>query len=59
MATSASTGLIGVVRSAFRKLNALAEGVDRTPHDDLADRVSRLEQELTQLKEEGRRVDAV
>jgi len=58
MATSASTGLIGVVRSAFRKLNALAEGVDRTPYDDLADRVSRLEQELTQLKKERRRVDA-
>jgi len=32
--------------------------MDRTPHDDLADRVSRLEQELTQLKKEERRVDA-
>ena len=51
MATSASTGLIGVVRSTFRKLNALAEAMDRTPY---ADRVSRLEQELTQLKKEGR-----
>jgi hypothetical protein len=58
MATSASTLLIGVVRSTFRKLSALAEAMDRTPHDDLADRVSRLEQELTQLKKEGRRVDA-
>jgi polyhydroxyalkanoate synthesis regulator phasin len=58
MATSASTGLIGVVRSTVRKLNALAEGMDRTPYDDLADRVSRLEQELTQLKKERRRVDA-
>ena len=59
MATSASTGLIGVVRSTFRKLNALAEAMDRTPpYDDLADRVSRLEQELTRLKKEGRRVDA-
>jgi hypothetical protein len=59
MATSASTGLIGVVRSTFRKLNAIAEAMDRTPYDDLADReVSRLEQELTQLKKEGRRVDA-
>jgi len=34
----------------FRKLNALAEAMDRTPYDDLADRVSRVEQELTQLK---------
>ena len=58
MATNASAGLIGVVRSAFRTLNALAEAMDRTPHDDLADRVSRLEQELTQLKKEGRCVDA-
>jgi hypothetical protein len=33
--------------------------MDRTPpYDDLADRVSRLEQELMQLKKEGRRVDA-
>lgn len=58
MATSASTGLIGVVRSTFRKLNALAEAVDHTPFDDLADRISRLEQELTQLKKDRRRVDA-
>ena len=50
MATNASAGLIGVVRSAFRTLNALAEAMDRTPYDDLADRVSHLEQELTQLK---------
>src|SRR5205809_5668290 len=41
MATSASTGLIGVVRSTFRKLNALAEAMYRTPYDDLADRVDR------------------
>jgi len=58
MATSASTGNIGVIRSTFRKLNALAEAMDRTPYDDLADRVSRLELELTQLKKERRRVDA-
>ena len=58
MATNSSAGLIGVVRSAFRTLNALAEAMDRTPYDDLADRVRRLEQELTQLKKEGRRVDA-
>jgi len=58
MATNASAGLIGVVRSAFRTLNALAEAMDRTPYDDLAGRVSRLEQELTQSKKEGRRVDA-
>jgi len=32
--------------------------MDRTPYDDLADRVSRLEQETAQLKKEGRRVDA-
>jgi hypothetical protein len=44
MATNASAGLIGVVRSAFRTLNALAEAMDRTPYDDLADRVSHLEQ---------------
>ena len=56
MATNASAGLIGVVRSAFRTLNALAEAMDRTPYDDLADRVSRLEHELTQLKKEGRRM---
>jgi SLT domain-containing protein len=49
MATSASTGFIRVVRSTFRKLNALAEAMERTPYDDLADRVSRLEQELTQI----------
>ena len=30
MATSASTGLIGVVRSTFQKLNALAEAMERT-----------------------------
>jgi hypothetical protein len=48
MATSASTEFTRVVRSTFRKLNALAESVERTPYDDLADRVSRLEQELTQ-----------
>jgi hypothetical protein len=53
MATGASAGFIKVVRSTFRKLNALAEALDRTPYDDLADRVSRLEQELTQLKKEG------
>ena len=58
MATNASAGLIGVVRSAFRTLNALAEAMDRTPDDDLADRVSHLEQELTQLKKERRREDA-
>ena len=58
MATNANAGLIGVVRSAFRTLNALAEAMDRTPYDDLADRVSRLELELTQLKKERRRVDA-
>ena len=57
MATNASAGLIGVVRSAFRTLNALAEAMDRTPYDDLADRVSHLEQ-LTQLKKERRREDA-
>jgi len=28
MAISASTGLIGVVRSTFRKLNALAEAME-------------------------------
>ena len=53
MATSASTGLIRVVRATFRKLNALAEAIERTPYDNLADRVSRLEQELTQLKKKG------
>ena len=58
MAISASTGLIGVVRSTFRKLNALAEAMDRTPYDDLADRVSHLEQELAQLKKERSREDA-
>jgi hypothetical protein len=58
MATDASAGLIGVVRSAFRTLNALAEAMDRTPYDDLADRVGHLEQELTQLKKERRREDA-
>ena len=58
MATSASTGLIGVVRSTLRKLNALAEAMDRTPYDDLADRVRRLEQETAQLKKERRRVEA-
>ena len=58
MATNASAGLIGVVRSAFRTLNALAEAMDRTPYDDLADRVGHLEQELTQLKKERRREDA-
>ena len=58
MATSASTGFIRVVRSTFRKLNALAEAMERTPYDDLADRVSRIEQELTQLKKERCRVDA-
>ena len=58
MITSASTGLIGVVRSTFRKLDALVEAMDRTPYDDLADLVSRLEQELTKLKKEGRRVGA-
>jgi hypothetical protein len=58
MATNASPGLIGVVRSAFRTLNALAEAMDRTPYDDLADRVSHLEQESTQLKKERRREDA-
>jgi hypothetical protein len=58
MATNASAGFIGVVRSAFRTLNALAEAMDRTPYDDLADRVSHLEQELTQLKKERRREDA-
>jgi hypothetical protein len=58
MATNASAGLIGVVRSAFRTLNALAEAMDRTLYDDLADRVSHLEQELTQLKKERRREDA-
>ena len=57
MATTASTGLIGV-RATFRKLNALAEAMDRTPYDDLADRVSRLEQQLTQLKKVGRHVGA-
>jgi polyhydroxyalkanoate synthesis regulator phasin len=56
MATSASTGFIRVVRSTFQKLNILAEAMERTPYDDLADRVSRLERELTQLKKEGRRV---
>ena len=40
----------------IRKLNALAEAMERTPYDDLADRVSRLEQGLTQLKKEGRRM---
>ena len=30
MATNASAGLIGVVRSAFRTLNALAEAMDAT-----------------------------
>jgi hypothetical protein len=30
--------------------------MERTPYDDLADRVSRLEQELTQLKREPREV---
>jgi hypothetical protein len=49
MATSASTGFIRVVRSTFRKLNTLAAAMERTPYDDLADRVSRLEQELTQI----------
>jgi len=58
MATSASSGLIGVVQLTFRKLNALAEAMDRTPYDDLAGRVSRLEQELTQLKKDRRRKDA-
>ena len=58
MATSASTGNIGVIRSTFRKLSALAEAMDRTPYDDLADRVSHLEQELTQLKKERCREDA-
>jgi hypothetical protein len=43
-------GFIRGVRSTFRKLNALAEAMERTPYDDLADRISRLEQELTQLK---------
>ena len=57
MATSASTGLIGVVQSTFRKLNALAAAMDRTPYDDLADRVSRLEQQLAQLKKEGCRLE--
>jgi hypothetical protein len=56
MATSPSTGFIRVVRSAFRKLNALVEAMERTPYDDLADRVSSLEQELTQLKKVGPRV---
>jgi SLT domain-containing protein len=56
MVTSASTGFIRVVRSTFRELNALAEAMERTPYDDLADRVDRLEQELTQLKKVGRRV---
>jgi hypothetical protein len=32
--------------------------MDRTPYDDLADRVGHLEQELTQLKKERRREDA-
>jgi len=58
MVTSASTGFIRVVRSTFRKLSALAEAMDHTPYGDLTDRVSRLEQELTQLKKEERRVDA-
>ena len=58
MATNASAGLVELIRSAFRTLNALAEAMDRTPYDDLADRVSHLEQELTQLKKQRRREDA-
>jgi hypothetical protein len=58
MATNASAGLVELIRSAFRTLNALAEAMDRTPYDDLADRVNHLEQELTQLKKERHREDA-
>lgn len=56
MASSSATRLIGGVRSTFRKLNALVETMDRTPYDDLADHVSRLEREVTRLKEQARRV---
>lgn len=58
MARSSRNRLIGAIRSTFRKLNALAAAMDRTPYDDLADRVSHLERELTRLKQEARRVGA-
>jgi hypothetical protein len=58
MASSSGARLIGAIRSTFRKLNAVAEAMDRTPYDDLADRVSHLEREVTRLKGQARRVGA-
>jgi hypothetical protein len=58
MTSKSGTRLIGAIRSTFRKFNALAEAMDRTPYDDLTDRVSHLEGEVIQLKEEARRVGA-
>jgi hypothetical protein len=58
MASSSGIRLIGAIRSTFRKLNALAEAMDRTPYDDLANSVSHLEREVTRLKEDARRVGA-
>jgi hypothetical protein len=58
MTSSSSSRLIDAVRSTFRKMNALVEAMDRTPYDDLADRVSHLEREVTRLNELARRVGA-
>ena len=58
MASSSGRRLIGAIQSTFRKLNVLAEAMDRTPYDDLADRVNRLEREMTRLKEQACRVGA-
>jgi hypothetical protein len=52
MASSAGVRLISAIRSTFRKLNALADAMDRTPYNDLADSVSHLEREVTRLNEE-------
>lgn len=58
MTSNSGTRLIGAIRSTFRKLNALAEAMDHTPYDDLTDRVSHLERQVIQLKEEARHVGA-
>jgi polyhydroxyalkanoate synthesis regulator phasin len=58
MVSNSGIRLVAAIRATFGKLNTLAEAMDRTPYDDLADRISRLEREVTRLKEQARRVGA-
>ena len=58
MTSSSGTRLIGAIRSTFKKLDALAEAFERTPYDDLTDRISYLEREVIRLKEEARHAGA-